>query len=137
MEKKKKIMEALLGECNLTSLSSEDIIWAASHLPGEDNVGNFKVSILKFNHNAGKVNEAIGLQDNFEMKFIESHYKNITDYSKVSKIVEDRIDKLSKEDIAFLFAQYTSNYVEKLSDYCTELDQIAVLLKKMRNQDED
>jgi hypothetical protein len=136
MEKKKKIMEALLGECNLTSLSSEDIIWAASHLPGEDSVGDFK-SNLKFNHNANKVNEAIGLEDDFEMTFIENHYKNITDYSKVSKVVEAGIDKLSKEDIAFLFAQYTSNYVEKVSDYCTELDQIAVLLKKMRNQDED
>ena len=38
--KKSKIMEALFGEASLTTLSSEDITWAASNLPNTDELGN-------------------------------------------------------------------------------------------------
>jgi hypothetical protein len=94
MEKKMKVMEALLSCSN--GLSKEEILWAESHLPNEKGGVASELgpnSIIRFNHDAKTITEAMGVSEDDFSNASELIVDSLKNSPKVSMAVEKVIQE--------------------------------------------
>lgn len=139
MEKKKKIMEALLSANN--NLSKEEIMWAASHLPTTNENGDYGMtsSILpNFKHEASDMFEALSItkEDAEKAAEVMSHVTRDVMCKKeyrFSHAVEDAIK--NGMEVNGFFALLVSKTIKDAVDE-VQRKSLTDLMKKLKRGDD-
>ena len=115
MTRKQKVMEALLGEAPLTSLSGEDILWVESYIPNADQNGNivsegFNFKNISVDHNKEIILDCLGVDKDIEEKMLKKYYPDgldtLSNFEKYSEFTQTSIKNITSEEIIFMFSHY-------------------------------
>jgi hypothetical protein len=138
---KQRIMQALLNYNN--GLTKEEIMWAASHLPGTEETGEYETSDVHYNHEADDLFSAIGATKADAEKVADVMATAVAkvatkDKYRYSHAIEEVMN--CSKDAKFFFPIVIAKIIKDAIDHAQKSsieDKLKELLKKMKGSDDE